>query len=352
MGGCGRRQRVQSPLRHRADVPALVPRPHDSVAALAALAERQVAVATRAQLREVGLTVGQVNAHLEARRWRELGPTVIALHNGPLTLEQQWWAAVLACEAPAALAARTAAQAGGLTGWEVEPVHILVPRGAKVNEVADVSSKVHESRRFTADDIHPTRTPPQVTIERALVDAAVWSPRPRTACGVLAAGVQQRLTTARRLQEVLEGAGRVRHRRLLLSVLADIEGGAQAVSEIDFLRFCRRHGFPKPTLQSRADTKGKRRYLDATFIRSDRRLIGVEIDGAAHLLVTTYWHDMRRLNDLVIDGRRVLRFPSAAIYADDPDAVAQLRAALQHGHVSERRGPLARPRSDRSGEAS
>jgi hypothetical protein len=156
-----------------------------------------------------------------------------------------------------------------------------VPRGAKVNEVADVSAKVHESRRFTAGDIHPTRTPPQVIIERALVDAAVWSPRPRTACGVLAAGVQQRLTTARRLQEVLECAGHVRHRRLLLSVLADIDGGAQAVSEIDFLRFCSRHGFPKPILQSRADTNDRRRYLDATFIRSDGRPIGVEIDGAA-----------------------------------------------------------------------
>jgi hypothetical protein len=211
--------------------------------------------------------------------------------------------------------------------------------------------KVHESRRFSAQDIHPSRTPPQVGIERALVDTAVWSPPPRTACGVLAAGVQQRLTTAPRLREMLESAGNVRHRKLLLAVLADIEGGAQAVSELDFLRFCRRHGLPRPQLQTRLDTAGRRRYLDATFRRQDGRMIGVEIDGAAHLIVATYWRDMRRLNDLVIDGRRILRFPSAAIHADDPDAVLQLRTALHLPDLSDRRPSLAGTGSDKSWEA-
>ena len=303
--------------------------PPDLRGELAALREQQFGVVTRRQLGRLGLSLGQVNAYLDGRRWRSLGPTVIVMHNGPLTLKQQWSAAVLACEAPAALAARTAAQAAGLVGWEVEPVHIVVPRGAKTNAVTDVAVKVHESRRFSEADIHPTRSPAQVSVERALVDAAVWSRRPRSACGLLAAGVQQRLATPARLRDALELAGHVRHRRLLLSVLADIEGGAQAVSEIDFLRFCGRHGFPRPALQTRADTGAKRRYLDATFVRQDGRVIGVEIDGAAHLIVATYWHDMRRLNDLVIDGRRVLRFPSAAIHCDDPDAVAQLRSALR-----------------------
>jgi hypothetical protein len=176
----------------------------------------------------------------------------------------------------------------------------------------------------------------------------VWSRSPRTACGALAAGVQQRLTTAERLRSALEPAGRVQHRKLLLAVLADIEGGAQAVSELDFLRFCRRHGLPRPQLQVRVDTGGRRRYLDATFVRKDGRLVGVEIDGAAHLVVATYWQDMRRLNDLVIDGRRILRFASAAIHADDADAVHQLRTALHLPDVSERHPPLTGSRSDSS----
>jgi hypothetical protein len=144
------------------------------------------------------------------------------------------------------------------------------------------------------------------------------------------------MTTAPRLREELEGAGRVRHRRLLLSVLADIEGGAHAVSELDFLRFCRRHGFPRPQLQVRCDTRGRRRYLDATFRRPDGRLVGIEVDGAIHLVVRTYWNDMERLNDLVIRKRPMLRFPSAYVYADDPVMVAQLRELLQIPDLSQR----------------
>ena len=326
--------------------------PSDVATALAELSQLQYDVMTRRQLAAVGLSDGQVDAQLGSRRWRALGPTVIALHNGPLDPSQRWSAAVLACEAPSALAARTAAQAAGLAGWEVDPIHIVIPRGAKVNALRpELALRVHESRRFTLADVHPTRTPPQVSIERAIVDGAAWSTRARTAAGMLAAGVQQRLTTAPRLREELESAGSVRHRRLMHSVLTDIEGGAQAVSEIDFLRFCRRHGLPRPSLQVRADSFGRRRYLDAEFTRRDGRRIAVEIDGAAHLIVATYWHDMRRLNDLVIDGRRVLRFPSAAIHADDADAVAQLRSAL-HLDLSERGGPRGPRRSDRAGWAS
>lgn len=305
------------------------------------LVERQFGVARRSQLTRLGLSPHAIDAQLDARRWRALSPLVVVMHNGPLRQIEQWSAGVLAAEGPAALAGRTAAQAAGLSGWEVAPVHIVVARGAKVIPVRDVGLKVHESRRFTEADIHPTRTPAQVRPERAVVDAAVWSAAPRTACGILAAAVQQRITTAARLRDTLEQAGQVRHRRLLLAVLSDIEGGAQAVSELDFLRFCRRHRLPRPTLQVRVDARGRRRYLDATFRRRDGRLLGVEIDGAIHLVVSTYWTDMSRLNDLVIDGRRILRFPSSAIHSDDPIAVQQLRHSLQLPDLSEPHPPMA-----------
>lgn len=314
----------------------------DMIAALTDLAERQFGIARRAQLVARGMSSHAVDAELSARRWQALNPLVVAMHNGPLTLQQKWSAAVLSAEGPACLAGRTAAHAAGLVGWEVDPIHVLVRRGAKVNDVAGVPIKVHESRRFEPTDIHRTRTPPQVSIERALIDAAVWSTAARTACGLLAAGVQQRKTSASRLQVVLEGAGRVRHRRLLLAVLRDIDGGAQAVSELDFLRFCQRNRLPRPALQVRLDARGRRRYLDATFRRADGKLIGVEIDGAAHLVVGTYWSDMIRQNDIVIGGRRVLRFPSAFVYANDQVAVSQLRSALRlPTSLSERRPPMA-----------
>jgi hypothetical protein len=116
---------------------------------------------------------------------------------------------------------------------------------------------------------------------------------------------------------------------LLAAALVDIDGGAQAVSEIDFIRFCNRNRFPTPVLQQvRLDVRGRRRYLDATFKRRDGSLLRVEIDGALHLVVRTYWNDMSRGNELVIGNEKVLRFPSYVIHANDPRAVDQLRRAL------------------------
>jgi hypothetical protein len=251
------------------------------------------------------------------------------MHNGPLTHEQQLWAAVLNAGHIAALAARTAATAQGLVGWDADCIEIVVAKGCLVTVGLDFSVKVHESRRFGLGDLHPGRRLPQVRIERALVDAASWSRSPRTACGLLAAGVQQRATTVPRLRDELDIAGKIRHRSLLARALTDIEGGAHAMSEIDFLRFCRRHGLPRPVLQAvRRDRSGRRRYLDATFERAGGRPLRVEIDGALHLLVRTYWDDMSRGNELVIDNEAVMRFPSYVIHANDPTAVEQLRRVL------------------------
>src|SRR3954471_15717056 len=112
--------------------------PHLSADLLRLLDEAATAhlgVMTRRRLSQLGITGHVLDAQLTARRWRRLGETVVALHNGPLTRAQEWSAAVQSCEAPCALAGRTAAEAGGLTGWEVEPIHIVVPRGAKVKDL-------------------------------------------------------------------------------------------------------------------------------------------------------------------------------------------------------------------------
>lgn len=253
---------------------------------------------------------------------------VVAMHNGPLDPDQRLWAAVLNAGPDAALAARTAATVHGLVGWEPECIEVLVPRGTAVPAGLGFPVKIHESRRFNRTDVHPGRALPQVRVERALIDAAVWSARPRTACGVVAAGIQQRLTTPDKLMVELSQAGAVRHRRVLAAALRDIAGGAQAVSELDFLKFCRRNGLPRPELQAvRHDAFGRRRYLDATLQSRDGGVVRVEVDGALHLVVQRYWADMARGNELVISRERVLRFPSYVIYADDP-AAQQLRRAL------------------------
>jgi hypothetical protein len=264
--------------------------------ALADLAVRQDDVVRRDQLLGVELAPHEIEFMVQSRRWQvDADGLVVVLHNGPLTRCQQEAVAVLAGGRLCALAARTASARAGLVGWPAELVEVVVPRGTTYPDLTLVAVKVHESRRFSAEDLHPTAWPPRVNTERALIDAASWSQRPRTACGLLAAGVQQRLTTVERLMPELERAGKIRFSRLLMRALVDIGGGAHSMSEIDFVRFCARNGLPKPTHQRvRKDAQGRR----------------------------------RRGNEMTIARSGGLRFPSYVVYSDDPEAIDQLRRAL------------------------
>ena len=151
----------------------------------------------------------------------------------------------------------------------------------------------------------------------------------RTAVGWLAAAVQQGLARPDELAEEIEQAGSIRHRRLLQHAVTDLSAGAQALSEIDFARLCRRYRLPEPVRQAvRVERSGRRRYLDAEWLTDDGRQVVAEVDGALHLLPRRYWDDMERSNELVLEGRSVLRFAAYAVRAH-PDRVAdQLRRAL------------------------
>lgn len=285
----------------------------------------QELVVQRSQLIGWGMTAGQVDAQCDARRWRKLTEDLLVLHNGPLTGKQQWWAATMAV---GPLAGRTALEAHGLTGWPGTGVEVVTARGRRPPLPLDVPITVHESRRFSLDDVVWRNGLPLLGVERSAVDAAAWTNQPRAACGLLVAVVQQRRSNARRLSRALSLAGRVRHVRLLRVVLNDIEGGAQAMSEVDLAGICRRYGLLPPERQVvRIDGSGKRRYVDARVSAPNGRSVLVEIDGALHLLVKTYWDDMSRANELVISGDRLLRFPSIALLLDETTVGNQLRRA-------------------------
>ena len=285
------------------------------------IAERQDGVVTRAQLRDLGYDREAVRSQLAARRWQAFGPRVVVLHNGPLTPRQRRWRAVLS-QHYAALAGLTAAAEHGFSGFSDEVVHIVVPYGARVSPICGV--RLHMSRRLSEADIAPGRSLPTVRVERALVDAAAWTRSPRMACGLLAAGVQQRLTTASRLGTELQAACRIRHHRLLSLVLGDIEGGAHSFAEIDLGRLARCAGLWPPRRQVfRLDRAGRRRWLDADFGG-----FSVEVDGAVHLRPLRYWDDMERQNDLVIaTAKPILRFSTVALRLLHDAVVAQLAAA-------------------------
>jgi hypothetical protein len=290
---------------------------------------RQHGVATRRQLTAAGKTQSEIDAAVAAQRWQRINSLVIVCHNGPLTRAQGFWVAVLSARRPVAVCGLSLLELLDIRGFTSPAVHLLVPRGAGVAPTPGIELTVHESRRFCAQDVRVLRHLPTTTVTRGFIDAAAWSPDPRTAHRIIVAAVQQRRTPPRLLLDQLQRAGAVQHRRTLMLLLQDLEGGAQALSEVEFLRFCRRHGFPRPELQHRDDSFGRRRYLDAVFKGTNGRYFTVEIDGGVHLNVSTRWKDTSKDNWSGLARKLVLRFASFAIYTDDAEAVAQIRLALE-----------------------
>lgn len=280
-------------------------------------------VCARAELLAAGVTRHRIGAQLEARRWQLFGRAVV-LHNGGLIRLQTWQVARLNCGPRAVLAAFTAAELHGLRGWPDEPTHVLGPAGSRRPQLPELRIWLHRTGHWQLPS--GARVQP---LPAALVLAASTFDSARPACGIVAAAVQQGLTTPEALHRELSATPRTRHRAALVAAVADIAGGSQALSEIDFVRLCRRAGLPLPGRQSiRLDRHGHRRYLDATWRRADGRLVVVEIDGALHLGVSQWMADQDRQNELVIDGAIVLRFPSIMVRAQ-PELVAdQLRRIL------------------------
>lgn len=159
----------------------------------------------------------------------------------------------------------------------------------------------------------------------AVVEAAAWLPRVVTARALLAAAVQQQLTTGEQLRGQLLRRPFLRRRALLLATVTDVELGAHSFGELDLLRFLRQHGPPMPT-QLQAPWRNGRRYLDADFDG-----FSLEVDGPPHREYAIWVDDLARANELVLDeraeGRFVLRFASS-IFQDRPaEAADQLRRA-------------------------
>lgn len=292
------------------------------------LAEEQDGVLSRLQLTMLGWGHDHVEAEIAARRWAAYGEQALVLHRGPLTVRQQRWIAVLNGGPTATLAGLTAASEFGLTGFESPDVHIVVQADSWVPR-RQAGVQVHVSRRFTVADRHPGRRLPTVTVERALVDAAAWTANGRRAAAILIAGVQQRLARPSDLRAELETAGQVRHRRLLRAVIDDVEGGVQALSELDFVHLCRRFKLPKPNHQvKRRDAGGRIRYLDVQFTRPDGRVLNVEIDGAGHVDLLRAWDDMRRDIDFLSRGEPTIRIPATVIRTNPAEVANRIRILL------------------------
>jgi len=237
------------------------------------------------------------------------------------------WVAVLDAGWPVALGSHTALELAGFRSpaREAQAIHLIVPRGHKVTRLDGV--RVHESRRLTSEQIVHTHGLPRTDSARSTLDAAAWQPFPRFACLMVAAAVQQRVTSAAALDDAMWEVGRIRHKAYLRLAIADVAGGSESLDELDLLTVCRRFRLVRPTRQSvRRDRHGRRRYLDAEWQLPTGDIVVLEIDGAHHFEASHWQDDIRRERSIVASGRRVLRATAFEMRLEPAAVVADLIA--------------------------
>lgn len=280
------------------------------------------------------MSENELRCRIARGRWQRPCNGLVVPHSGSLSDKELLRVALERCGPRAVLAGLTAAKIDQFKGFDDKPVaevpvYVLLPPGVK-RPVAPLALSIitHYSKLLTDEDVHPSRQPRRTRIARSLVDAAAWMRTDRGAMAVLAAGVQQNLVRVGDLRSVINRVGMVRRRGLMLDILGDIEGGAQALSELDFTRkVIRQFKLPEPSRQvGKRDSRNRRRWIDVLF---EEWKVMAEIDGAQHIQPLDQWDDMERDNDNELDGYRVLRFPAWMVRVNPEHVAKKILDALR-----------------------
>ncbi|GAA1166333.1 hypothetical protein [Nocardioides aquiterrae] len=299
---------------------------------LEALIASQHGMVARRQLNRHGVDWDRVRDHGYARRWVERTPRVISTVTGELTRAQREWLAVLHAGERSMLGGLTAAERHGLTGWHRDAVTVYVDDELSFEPVDGV--RFFRSRRPFDLLRHPRPVIPTCRLEPAVLLFAAYQTTPRPAHGVIAASVQQRLTTAERMVEWIDVLRPLRWAKPFKRTLGDIAGGAHSGAELDVRRMCRRYGIPMPTgQQARVDRSGKRRWTDCEWTLPDGTTLVLEVEGSFHLDVLESMSDHRRGRRLTTANRIVIRCSAFELRFEPAEVAADLIALGLPGRV-------------------
>lgn len=297
-------------------------------AGLAGLAERQAGVVSRRQLRDLGIPRHTVRAELRARRWRRIYPMTYVLFTGPPPPLTRVWAAILYAGRHAVASHHTAAWLDGFRPDLPETVEVCVPHGRR-HHPSRPGVRVRQRRRLDAIRA-PAKEPPRTRFEETLLDLTDAMRHPEQVIDLVLRACQHRLTTAARLRRAARGRPRLRHRRLVGDVVAEVVLGVHSTLERRYLRDVERaHGLPRGERNRQEGAASRRRYRD---VRYRRWKVVVELDGrAAH---PEEWREIDDLrdNELVeAEGTRTLRYGWRSVGTRPCATAAQVVRVLRSG---------------------
>ncbi|MDQ3422695.1 MAG: hypothetical protein M3510_04755 [Actinomycetota bacterium] len=294
--------------------------------AVAAVAQQQSGVVSRGQVLAAGLSDEWVTARLTARQWQRVHPGIYATFTGELPWVTRVWAAILSAGQGAA-ADETALALQGMhrNGRRLDGGVICVaidqtntrkaPAGVTYQRVSNIDRHV-----MVAASIPRLRCESAVLLGagRRDLDGAV---------GLVADACQQRLTTPARLVHGLDELPSLRHRRVLLEILADVAGGAYSYLEVQYLRRVERaHGLPTASRQRVARIGRQNAYRDVEYV--DLATVA-ELDGRlGHESFDDRSRDMARDTVTAVGGRTTLRLGYRAVLTNPCHTAALVASVL------------------------
>jgi hypothetical protein len=211
----------------------------------------------------------------------------------------------------------TAAALHGLKRWDRVDVHILVRHALTFDPVDGV--RFVRTTRPLSPLVSKTSALPLCLLEPALL---------------LAAAVQQKLTSPERLAAWIENLKPLRRAPAFRTALVDIAGGAQSMAEIDIGRVCTQFGIPRPTRQRRRlDADGRLRFTDAEWDLPHEHVLILEVDGAFHMEVEHWEDDIARERALLDPTRHVIRCTASELRHNPGSVIAALIRMGVHNSV-------------------
>ncbi len=294
----------------------------------------QEGMVARRQLNAHGVHWDAARNQVAAGRWAERTPRVISTTTGPLSWDQWLWLAVLHAGPRSMLGSLTAAGRHGLKGWERPHVSVIVDDELSFEEVEGID--FFRSRRPFSLLRDPRPGIPICRLEPAVLLFAGYEAANRPAHAVIAAAVQQRLTTAERMVEWVDKLRPLRRAKPFKATLADVAGGAQSGAELAVGSMCRKFAIPLPHRQRvRTDRGGKRRWTDCEWDLPDGTTLVLEVDGSFHTEVRQWGDDMKRARRLTTRRRLVVRCSAYELRHEAAEVAADLIALGLTGRVPE-----------------
>ncbi|WP_328322526.1 type IV toxin-antitoxin system AbiEi family antitoxin domain-containing protein [Kribbella sp. NBC_00382] len=322
----------------------------ESVRLFVELRQRQKGAFSRAQALEYGITDKVLQRRCRVRQLQRVHHGVYVDFTGPLPWETRLWAAWLACGPDAALTGKTALRYYGLEGdWDdADPIHLAVPHARRL----DPRAMILVTRWRELDSrLHPTRRPPTVRLEVALLTTASRERETARQAAMLLDACRQRRTSPQRLLAELETLGQLPGREAIRQILLDAADGVQSFLEQCYLhRVERAHGLPVADRQVRAvPTAGTAAAghsttagpTTAASVSPSKRVVYrdveyspygviVELDGRlGHSDALSRWRDMSRDNAAATSGKLTLRF-GYQLVGHPCETAAQVVTALHH----------------------